>query len=268
MEIIKINDVNLAYGIAGEGEPILLIHGGVLADSFAGMLIQVTLKNFQTIHYHRRGHGLSGDFNGRTDYKQQAADALALLNHVGINRVHLVGHSFGGGIALQLAIDAPEIVQSLVLLEGLMPLPDNFVPPPSFGPLPMESINSQSIEQLADIFMTRLLGQNWENDLSEFIENPGAQVIRGIKTTMFQERDMFFGRVTVKAYEKITQPILWVSGDQPLIPVAAPMAGLMQQMIPQTEFKVINGIGHSLQIARPKAVAEIIADYLRKFPIR
>jgi pimeloyl-ACP methyl ester carboxylesterase len=268
VETIKVNEVNLAYGIAGEGEPILLIHGGVLADSFAGMLKQVSLKDFQTIHYHRRGHGLSGDFNGQTDYKQQAADALALLNHAGINRAHLVGHSFGGGIALQLAIDAPEFVQSLVLLEGLMPLPDNFAPPPSFGPLPMESINSQGIEQLGDIFMTRLLGPNWENDLSEFIENPEGQVIRGIKTTMFQERDMFFGRVTVKAYEKVTQPVLWVSGDQPLMSIAEPMPGLMRKMIPQTEFKVINGVGHALQIARPEDVAEIIADYLRKYPIR
>src|SRR5215207_1382537 len=100
------------------GEPVLLIHGAILADAIVPLLTQRTLADhYRLIHYHRRGFAGSSRHTGPCSIAQQAADARALLDHLGVEHAHVVGHSYGGTIALQLALDAPERVASLVLLE-------------------------------------------------------------------------------------------------------------------------------------------------------
>ena len=106
----------LEYEVRGSGEPVLLIHGAMLAD--ACLLAQPTLTDhYRLIQYHRRGFAGSCRHAGPCGMSQQAVDARALLDHLGVYRAHVVGHSCGGAIALQLALDAPERVASLALLE-------------------------------------------------------------------------------------------------------------------------------------------------------
>ncbi|HEX2339337.1 MAG TPA: alpha/beta fold hydrolase [Vicinamibacterales bacterium] len=69
------------------------------------------------MRYHRRGYAGSSPVRPPFSLSQQAADCRALLGHLRVERTHVVGHSSGGSIALQLALDAPEVVHSLVLLE-------------------------------------------------------------------------------------------------------------------------------------------------------
>jgi pimeloyl-ACP methyl ester carboxylesterase len=66
---------------------------------------------------------------------QQAADCRALLEYLDIERAHVVGHSSGGLIALRLALDAPQVVHSLVLLEpALLDVPSGALLAEAFGP--------------------------------------------------------------------------------------------------------------------------------------
>ena len=97
---------------------MLLIHGSHLADALAPLLAQPALtEHYRLIHYHRRGFAGSCRHAEPCGMSQQTADARSLLDHLGIERAHVVGHSYGGTIALQLALDAPERVASLALLE-------------------------------------------------------------------------------------------------------------------------------------------------------
>jgi pimeloyl-ACP methyl ester carboxylesterase len=122
MERADINSATLAYAVTGAGEPVVCIHGAFIADTFQPLLTEPSLAGrYQLITYHRRGYAGSSRAPSPTSIGQQAADCRALLAHLGVGRAHVVGHSFGGAVALQLALDTPDLVHSLALIEpGLM----------------------------------------------------------------------------------------------------------------------------------------------------
>ena len=105
MEHAKVNAVELGYEVVGSGEPMLLIHGAHIADALQPLVTEPALERFQRVRYHRRGLGGStypADA-GPTSVAEQAEDAVGLLDHLGVARAHVVGHSLGGAIALELA---------------------------------------------------------------------------------------------------------------------------------------------------------------------
>lgn len=117
-----LNDITLEYEVIGIGEPILFIHGAFIADVFRPLVAEPALADrYRLITYHRRGYMGSSYGTEPTSIEQQMVDCRALLRHVGEEQAHVVGHSFGGCIALQFALDCPDFVHSLALLEpGLM----------------------------------------------------------------------------------------------------------------------------------------------------
>ena len=121
MELAVLDEIALEYEVSGEGEPVAFIHGSFIADAFRPLLTELDLPGLASSHrlvsYHRRGYAYSGRSEDLVSIEQQAADCRALLHHLGIERAHVVGHSFGGAVALQLALDAPDLVQTLALFE-------------------------------------------------------------------------------------------------------------------------------------------------------
>ena len=262
MQYVTVNDVELAYEIIGQGEPVLLIHGGWMGDAFVPMLDEPALDGYMLINYHRRGYGRSGDYRGQTIYKQQASDALGLMGELDIPKAHIVGHSFGGGIALQMAMDSPDSVATMVLLEGAMPRiveverPAGRRGPP--GNTPVERGNS---------VMSDMVGENWQELLEPAIPDVTEQVARGA-VTMEQEGQMNFDRATPEDYQRIQQPVLWVSGDQPLSFLLSYVPDELSSVVPHVDFSEVSGVGHGLQMVRPEPVAELIAAWLEEHPLQ
>jgi pimeloyl-ACP methyl ester carboxylesterase len=117
MQIASVYGINLEYEIRGAGEPVALIHLAPFADSFLPLMDRPELANYRLVRYHRRGYAGSSRITGSLTMHDHASDLANLLNHLGIKRAHIAGHSIGGIVALQLAIDHPELVSSLVLME-------------------------------------------------------------------------------------------------------------------------------------------------------
>jgi pimeloyl-ACP methyl ester carboxylesterase len=122
VERAEVDGVQLEYQISGTGtgDPVVFIHGAFIADSFRPLLAESALaERYKLITYRRRGYGSTNASLGKTPVtaEQQSADCASLLRYLGVRRAHVVGHSFGGCVALQLALDAPELVRSLALLE-------------------------------------------------------------------------------------------------------------------------------------------------------
>ena len=116
MEKVNVNGTELEYEVTGSGEPVLLISPGPFADGFLPFLSEIALvKRYRLITYRQRQIA-EGDQNPVT-FAEHASDADELLSHLGIRHAHVVGHSTGAEIGLQLAADHPGAVHSLALLE-------------------------------------------------------------------------------------------------------------------------------------------------------
>src|SRR5512135_1000562 len=119
MEHLRVDGTVIEYQVQGDGEPVFLIHPSIIADGLdRPLLAQMELASrYQLIHYHRRGWMGSTLGPEPLTVARLTSDAAALLGHLGVSTAHVAGHSIGGLIALQLALDAPELVHSLALLE-------------------------------------------------------------------------------------------------------------------------------------------------------
>lgn len=113
------NGVKLRYRVEGQGEPVLLIHGFGANESLQWELPGVTrelAKEFQVIAYDNRGHGRSDKLHEPENYGiEMIDDAVRLLDHLEIDRAHVVGYSMGAFIAAKLAVTHPDRVISVTL---------------------------------------------------------------------------------------------------------------------------------------------------------
>lgn len=102
----------LEYEVRGDGEAILFIHGSGIADSFLPIVAASALSGYQRIVLHRRGYAGSSSASDSFGVDQHAADAVALLRHLDAERAHVVGHSAGGIVAMEVAASYPDMVHS------------------------------------------------------------------------------------------------------------------------------------------------------------
>jgi pimeloyl-ACP methyl ester carboxylesterase len=119
MQRAILNGLSLEYEDSRSGEPVVLIHGAFIADAFRPLCAEPALNDLhRLISYRRRGYGGSGPLAAAASVADQADDCRRLLAHLNVRQAHVVGHSYGGIIALQLALDAPHVVGTLSLLEA------------------------------------------------------------------------------------------------------------------------------------------------------
>ena len=175
----------LEYEVVGTGAPFVLIHGALLAEAYAPLCAEPALTaHSRLVRYHRRGYAGSSRVAPPFSIAQQAADCVAVLRHLGIERAHVVGHSSGGIMALRLALDAPEVVQSLILLEpALMDVPSGAQLGEVLGPV-LQRYGAGDKAGAVDSFLRWAIGQNYRTWLDPMI--PGAY------DQMVADADTFF----------------------------------------------------------------------------
>lgn len=115
MPFFNYNSAYLYYGIHGEGELIVLIHGFGLDSRIWKKQVKELSKTNKVITYDLRGFGKS---SLPTEKYGHQKDLYALLNHLDIKQAKIVGHSFGGEVAINFALEYLEKVKSLVLISS------------------------------------------------------------------------------------------------------------------------------------------------------
>jgi pimeloyl-ACP methyl ester carboxylesterase len=111
-----VNGLHLYHEEYGDrGTPLVLLHGGVLSiDLSFAALIPLLAQRHRLIAVEMQGHGRTADIDRTISPANSAADVVALLDHLGVERAHVLGHSMGGAVALELAVSHPERVRSVV----------------------------------------------------------------------------------------------------------------------------------------------------------
>ncbi len=116
MPFAKPSDVQIYYEVSGFGPPVLFIQGvGVIGEGWR-MQVDYLRPHFQTLVFDNRGIGRSSPCFGPLTIEAMAADARGVMDAAGWDSAHIVGHSMGGVIAQQLALDCPDRIRSLSLL--------------------------------------------------------------------------------------------------------------------------------------------------------
>ncbi|MEI6291900.1 MAG: alpha/beta hydrolase, partial [Chloroflexota bacterium] len=120
MPYLDINGANLFYQEYGSDHPgkapILLIHGSTITgDVDWGSIAPILAQNYKVFVPDCRGHGKSTNPCGGYSFRQMADDCAALVTALGYEKMHIIGHSNGGNIALVTLIEHPEITQTAVL---------------------------------------------------------------------------------------------------------------------------------------------------------
>src|ERR1700752_2693735 len=124
MQLAAIDGIELEYEVRGAGEPVVLIHWGVSVSWAEPLLAEPVLaERYRLLRYHRAGFGGSSRVEGPISMADHAEHCRLLMRQLGIERAHVVGHSSSALIALQLALDAPDVVQSLALMDAARPAP-------------------------------------------------------------------------------------------------------------------------------------------------
>src|SRR5215210_3290962 len=270
MDRAKVNGIELEYEVRGAGEPVLLIDM-LIADCFVPLLPEPVLADrYQLIRYHKRGWVGSTHTPPPVSIGEHAADAAALLEHLGVRRAHIAGHSTGASIGAQLALDHPETVHTLTLLEPTLvslPLGGAFLE--AAGPV-FEAYESGDHKGALAMFVTAASGLDWEVCRALLEER-----IPGVVTQSIRDADTFFGVELPALVEwtfgpeqaaAIRKPVLSVIGADTQ-PLWVEIAEFLRTSLPHVEERTIARVGHLLQIQRPEPVAQALAEFLTRNPI-
>jgi pimeloyl-ACP methyl ester carboxylesterase len=118
MAYLNINGVELYSEVDGEGEPVLLLHGGFCSLESLRELSNALVPRYRVHAFERPGHGRSPDIAEEYGYTRGLADTIAYLDANALGSVHVIGYSDGAILALLLALEHPERVRSVVSISG------------------------------------------------------------------------------------------------------------------------------------------------------
>jgi pimeloyl-ACP methyl ester carboxylesterase len=108
---IEANGLTIYYEVCGEGEPLLLIHGGTATCSSWASHLPAFTQHFRVFAPDSRGHGRTDNPAGELAYRPMADDVAALIEALGLQRPLVLGYSDGGQIALELGMRYPELAR-------------------------------------------------------------------------------------------------------------------------------------------------------------
>lgn len=115
-EIARVNGIDLAYQVFGQGDPLVLLHGGFGSVEMFGPNVAALAASRQVIGVDLQSHGRSPAPDRPMRFDTMADDIAALIGQLGLGRADVMGFSLGGGVALRTGIQHPEVVRRLVLV--------------------------------------------------------------------------------------------------------------------------------------------------------
>jgi 3-oxoadipate enol-lactonase len=263
MERFTVDNITLEYETRGAGQPVVLIHAGLVADFFAPLMDQPALVGYRLLRYHRVGYAGSDRVDGTVDFGQQVAHCLALMRHTGMTEAHLVGHSSSAAMALQAALDHPQAVRSLALLETALLA----VPSSPFAAEAVGQFRSGDPRAAVDTWMRGVCGADYRDPLQRALPGALEQAVADAETFFGQElpalREWSFGPAEAS---RVTQPALVVLGGRSneVNVTFAQRNELLLAWLPHAEPFVLPGATHLLQVEDPRGMAEGLAAFLAK----
>ncbi|TAF64177.1 MAG: alpha/beta fold hydrolase [Cytophagales bacterium] len=258
MPISDINGIKMYYEMQGQGEPLLLLHGLGSSSIDWEMQIPFLAQHFRVIVPDLRGHGKSEKPYQKYSVPLFADDVWALLKHLQIEKVHIVGLSMGGMIAFQMAADQPEKLQAMVILNSAPQLKIKTLK--HYALLWQRKILMQlfGLKTLSKVLAKRLFPKPEQQPLRDLFYQ---RWIQNDKKAYYQA---FLAIVNWGVEEKIAQmqtPTLILAADRDYTPVEFKQEYAKQ--MPNAQLQVIKDSGHATPMDQPEQLNQAILLFLK-----
>jgi pimeloyl-ACP methyl ester carboxylesterase len=264
VQTVDIGDGNrIAYDSIGDGPAIVFIHGALIPDAFAATVGDRSLGELRRITYHRRGYGDSSRPARGLSMQEHAADCAVLLRALGIAHAHVVGHSFGGSVALQLALDWPQLVRTLAVLE-----PGLFVGGSAAGYRAALAANQRRSREVGAApvvteFLAPRFGPDWTQRFPRALyEQAVANAPYCFDHELAAAADWTCDEPELR---RIHQPVLAVLGErsEAMWDRFGETHRVLLRTLPRVEGFTLPGATHALQLDSPHAFAVRLSEFLR-----
>jgi 3-oxoadipate enol-lactonase len=259
MPKLHVHDIDLYYEVTGKGQPLVLIHGLGSSTRDWERQTPVFAERYQVIAFDVRGHGQSSKPPGPYSIAQFAGDTAELLKALNIGPAHVVGISMGGMIAFQLAVDAPQLVKSLVIVNsGPELVARTFGEKLSFWQR-IAIVQLVGMRKMGEVLSQRLLPKPEQAELrQEFIkrwaENDRRAYLDAMRALM--------GWSVADQLGAIDCPTLVISADQDYTPLSLKEAYVAKMR--RAELVVISDSRHATPVEQPDKFNEAVLTFLGK----
>jgi len=222
------------------------------------------LPGVATLLYHRRMSGRPGVKFAPLTVDADAATCARLLDHLGWDSAHAVGHSYGALVALQLARDAPGRVRTMTLLEpaarGVSSSPEAVA---ALGPV-FDAYRRGDRERAVDLFLGVVCGAGYGDELERALPGGFATAVSRADVFFQAEMPAVGGwRFSAADAAHISAPILSVRGAD-TAPRFVEASNLVRSWFPHAEEMWLPHTGHFLMLQRPAEVAKGLVDFLER----
>jgi 3-oxoadipate enol-lactonase len=261
MPKVRANGIELFYEESGTGEPLLLIAGFACDHTNWCKLAPLLASTNRLITFDNRGVGQSSSPETSYSIRQMAEDTIGLLDAVGLDYVHVAGHSMGGQIALELALTWPERVKSLMLLAACAKMEERGKAVIElWGDLPklVDPVTAIRLS-LPWIYTTRFYARPGAIDevIQEILANPFPPTVSGI----YQQSRAIISYDASALLSHIGCPTLVIVGDEDILGGVSQSADLARG-VPGAQLVVLKQAAHSLLTESYQATAASMRDFL------
>lgn len=240
----------------GSGPPVVFCHGFLMDHRMFDPQVEALAPAYRAIRWDARGFGRTETDGKPFTYYDSAADCIALMDHLGVDKAVLVGMSQGGFLALRAALRYPDRVKGLVLIDTEAGVPD--AQTMAGYQQMLETWTTQGpIQPLVETLAGMILGdrQHWEPWVSRWQENPKEQIVEPSNTLL--------GRDDITEHVgEITCPALVVHGTaDAAIPLETGRA--LAQALPRCAgFVAVEGAAHAPNVTHPAQVNPALRAFL------
>ncbi len=244
---VDVNGLHLYYEEQGVGSPLVLLHGGMMSIdlNFAGLIPDLATRH-RVIGVEMQGHGRTGDIDRPITLAAMADDVVGLLDHLGIDRAHVLGHSLGAGVATELAISHPDRVRSIVPV-SLSVRPEGMHEDMTDPAKMATSTRMPTPQDFADMQETYQRLSPHPDHFDEFLAG-----LSQLASQLPGWSDEQLGAITA--------PTLLVLGDRDFTTIEH--GGLMLELIPGSQLVVLPGTTHMEATRRPDLLLPMLAAFL------
>lgn len=262
----ELNGSKFYYETAGTGFPLILVHAGICDSRMWDEQFDVFAQQHRVVRYDLRGYGQTAPVDGAYAHH---TDLLALLNHLGIERAHLLGCSMGGATVIDFALTYPDRVSALI---PVCCEPGGFQDPVD-EPLPPGYEEYEAAAKAGDLaYANEYEVHLWADGLQRTPDQVDAalrekvyamnQIALQHEALQLRERQKIDPPAAARLGE-IQAPTLLIMGDLDY-PSMLRAADFMATTIPGAQKATIQGTAHLPNMEQPAHFNQIVLDFLRE----